>query len=79
MGTKIVLFTRPDCELCEVAAALARQAGAEIKHRDISGNVELLTRYGTRIPVLRHPESGDELGFPFDADRVRAWLQERTG
>jgi hypothetical protein len=29
-----------------------------------------------RVPVLRDTVSGAELDWPFDADRVRAWLSQ---
>ncbi|WP_432834618.1 glutaredoxin family protein [Dactylosporangium sp. CA-092794] len=53
---RLVLYTRPDCHLCEDAkAALARveaatgEAWAEI---DITGDDDLEEEYGFRIPVL---------------------------
>ena len=75
MGAKVVLFTRPDCELCDYAAALANQLGVEVEHRDISGNVELLRRYGNTIPVLQNPVSGSELKYPFGVAQLKEWLQ----
>ena len=40
---------------------------------DISEDDALFERYGLTIPVLRHPE-GAEIGWPFDAAQVRAFL-----
>lgn len=41
---------------------------------DIADDDRLITLYGTRIPVLRSHKSGDELGWPFDVDRLKDWL-----
>lgn len=75
MGAKVVLFSRPDCELCDYAAALASQIGVDVEYRDISGNVDLLRRYGNKIPVLKDADSGRELEYPFGVAKLKAWLQ----
>lgn len=62
--TQLLFFSRPDCPLCDAAEAMAAAVGIEYDYRDISGDLELLTRYHTRIPVFRHPETGQELGAP---------------
>jgi hypothetical protein len=37
---------------------------------DIDDDAALVARYGLRIPVLRRPDSGDELFYPFDEERL---------
>ncbi|MEM9303484.1 MAG: glutaredoxin family protein [Pseudomonadota bacterium] len=73
---RLLLYTRPDCELCDAVAAIARSLGAEIEPVDITEDIGLLERYGTRIPVLRDPDSGRELDFPIDHAKLAAWLDE---
>jgi hypothetical protein len=40
----------------------------------IDGDAGLEARYGERVPVLRDEASGRELGWPFDAAALRAFL-----
>jgi len=71
----LVLYQRDDCPLCD--AALAVMAGARAPEFDsawIDGDEELERRYGDRVPVLRDARDGRELGWPFDAAAVRAFL-----
>ena len=53
------LFGTDGCHLCEDAGRLLQQAA---------------TRYGIRIPVIRHDGSCDELGWPFDFAHLLSWL-----
>ena len=54
--TRVTLYTRPDCCLCDDArAALARvrpQHDFELEEIDISGDATLTARYGERVPVV---------------------------
>lgn len=53
---RLILYTKPDCSLCDAAAeALARVRGRapfDLEVVDISGDPELRARYGERIPVV---------------------------
>ena len=40
----------------------------------IDGDDVLEARYGIRVPVLHRSDTGDELDWPFSAERVTAWL-----
>lgn len=73
-----ILYGTSACHLCEIAeemiaAETERGSQPAVAKVDISDSDELVERYGTRIPVLRHPD-GRELGWPFDRDRLRAFL-----
>lgn len=69
------LFQRDDCHLCDLALAVLAQARAPaFESVFIDGDDALEARYGARVPVLRDAAGGRELGWPFDAGRVRAWL-----
>lgn len=73
---RLVLFTRPRCELCDQVARLAERLGAQIEYRDITEDLALLQAYGTRIPVLQDPETGRELDYPIDPAVLRRWIDE---
>ena len=41
---------------------------------DIAFDDELFSRYGVTIPVLNY--SGSELGWPFDREKLKQWLDD---
>jgi glutaredoxin len=63
------------CHLCEEAEAVLREVGIEADYVDITGDDELLEKYGIRIPVLKRVDTGAELGWPFDAVAVLRFLE----
>lgn len=71
----LTLYQRDDCELCERALdVLAAARAPDFESIFIDGNEALEARYGERVPVLSERDSGRELGWPFDAERVREFL-----
>jgi glutaredoxin len=50
--TRITLYTRPGCHLCEVAAAALEEIGEPFDEIDITSDAELEMEYGERIPVI---------------------------
>jgi glutaredoxin len=62
------LFSTSGCHLCEQAEALLQNLPLALDYRiqEITENNQWLEQYSIRIPVLYHPDSGDELGWPFD-------------
>ena len=74
----LVLYSRDPCPLCEDAAALLDQLGQERaidwEAVDIEGDLELIRRYGNRIPVVAEPGTGASLAWPFDLGSLRGWL-----
>lgn len=50
--TRITLYTRPGCHLCEVAAAALEEIGEPFTEVDITSDAELEMEYGERIPVI---------------------------
>lgn len=71
----LILYQRDDCKLCDQAVALlARARVPDFASAWIDGDAELEARYGERVPVLRDAASGRELGWPFDAAALQAWL-----
>lgn len=72
-----ILYGTTACHLCEQAAEVLADTGPlrlELVEIDISDNDVLIERYGTRIPVLHHVQSGEELDWPFDLKTLHAFL-----
>ena len=72
----LVLYSRPDCHLCDEALALVTltEPLPELDIVDISTDGTLEARYGTRIPVIRLNRSGEELDWPFGPADIRQLL-----
>ncbi|HEX6612716.1 MAG TPA: glutaredoxin family protein [Rhodanobacteraceae bacterium] len=71
----LILYQRDDCTLCDEAIALlARVRAPEFESVWIDDDAELEARYGERVPVLRDDTGGRELDWPFDAGKLRAFL-----
>ena len=66
----LILYSRADCHLCDQVIMLLDAAGIRWRPVDIDGDAALLERYGRSIPVLRQPDSGRELCYPFDAQSL---------
>ena len=72
----LVLYQRDDCHLCDLAIDVLAQARTpDFSSVFIDNDNALEARYGERVPVLREEESGRELDWPFDAARVRGFVQ----
>jgi hypothetical protein len=69
----LLFYTRPDCHLCDLAWDLLLEAGLdrEVNMVNIEEDVQLLRRYCLEIPVIRDPDLGRELGWPFNQDDLR--------
>lgn len=75
---RFILYGTAACHLCEQAVEMLSAADTylfELEKIDISINDLLLERYGTRIPVLRHVPSGQELDWPFDPNELDRFLR----
>jgi hypothetical protein len=73
---RLTLYQRDDCKLCDEAVALlARVRAPEFESVWIDEDADLEARYGVRVPVLRDEDSGRELGWPFDAAALQAFLR----
>lgn len=72
---RLTLFQRDDCKLCDEAIALLVRARVpDFESVWIDGDAELEARYGERVPVLHDQASGRELGWPFDAAALGAFM-----
>ena len=74
----IILYATVGCHLCEQAEELLRYAAMERELTwqliDIADDPALVERYGIRIPVLRHMDGDDELGWPFELEQLQEFL-----
>lgn len=76
---ELLFYTTPQCHLCELAEALLAStpmpAPIPVDVVDIAQSEELVERFGTRIPVLRRSDTGQELDWPFTRDQLLTFLQ----
>ncbi len=75
---QLFLMSTSGCHLCEVAAGILISSMDPalylVDEVDIADDDALVERYGVRIPVLVDEASGAELGWPFDQERLLAFL-----
>jgi glutaredoxin len=74
MQNTYILYGTEFCHLCDEAKAILCEMGIEAEHIDIAEDDVLLEKYGIRIPVLQRLDTGDELGWPFDAAAISRFL-----
>jgi flavoprotein len=78
MMQKLILYTKADCHLCELACHvllnLADDVPLHINVVDITRTHQVELRYMERIPVLAKPDVAIELNWPFTTEDVRAYL-----
>ncbi|WP_148863245.1 glutaredoxin family protein [Marinobacter fonticola] len=78
---QLLFYTTEHCHLCELAEALLVQAPINtpipVDVVDIAHSETLVARYGTRIPVLRREDNGQELDWPFTQDELLAFLDRK--
>jgi len=72
---RLTLYQRDDCHLCDLALAVLAQARLPaFESVFVDDDAQLEARYGERVPVLRDEDSGEEIGWPFDAAAVTRFL-----
>lgn len=71
---RLVLYGKESCHLCDEAEVILRELGIVAEYIDIESDASLQEDYGIRIPVLKRPDSGAELGWPFDAAAISRFL-----
>lgn len=72
---RLTLYQRDDCHLCDLALGLLAEVRApEFESVFIDGDDALEERYGLRVPVLRDEDRGVELEWPFDAEKLKRFL-----
>lgn len=72
------LFGTLGCHLCDDAEQLIMQLAPiiidPVWQQDIAEDENLVEQYGIRIPVLRHDQTGAELGWPFDSQQLMQFI-----
>lgn len=75
---KFIFYTTQGCHLCELAEALLVAHLDPDLHQvdvfDIAYDDLLLERYGERIPLIKNEIAEVELGWPFDAVQLLAFI-----
>jgi glutaredoxin len=71
-ANQLIIYTGPNCHLCEQAKALLyplmSERGLTLVEVDIHTDAELQQKYGIRIPVVL--ANGQEKGWPFTAAQI---------
>ena len=78
---RLLLLGTAGCHLCEQAeeiinACLSNSQELTIETIDIAEQEQWQKHYAIRIPVLYHPETKNELGWPFDQQQVEKFFIE---
>ncbi|WP_298941514.1 glutaredoxin family protein [uncultured Psychromonas sp.] len=68
-----ILYHTDGCHLCDQAMALLTQCQVDYQLVDIVFKQDLVTLFGTRIPVLEN-EKGQYLDWPFDYYKIEQFL-----
>ena len=76
---RLLLFGTFGCHLCEQAEliiinCLANNKELTIETIDIAEQEQWQEQYAIRIPVLCHPETKKDLGWPFNQTHVKEFI-----
>lgn len=78
MTGNLILYTTVGCHLCEEAGdlldELRQERDLQVEEVDIADDEALVEAYGIRIPVVRPVNEERELGWPFDLEGLRAFV-----
>jgi glutaredoxin len=79
---KVIIYSKPDCHLCEEAKAMIRAAGCSdlftIEEINIETDTELLARYRYEIPVIMI-DGTEAFRHRLRSEEFRAQIAERSG
>ena len=70
----IILFSGPECCLCDLAKAQLAQLQVSYQTIDVKQQSEYFHRYGARIPVVYRQDDQGELGWPFEVEQLAEFL-----
>lgn len=71
---EVILYTRPDCHLCELAAQMLEECAVACFEVDIESDLALIRKYGMHIPVLYRADIDRELFWPFNSETVLSFV-----
>ncbi|MBE8717449.1 glutaredoxin family protein [Cellvibrio polysaccharolyticus] len=79
--TVLTLYSTLGCHLCENAKQVLwpvlSEAGLQLQEVDIADDDHLQEQYAIRIPVIRLQNATEDVGWPFDGDDVRRYLERQ--
>lgn len=79
--TVLTLYSTLGCHLCENAKQVLwpvlSEAGLQLQEVDIAEDDHLQEQYAIRIPVIRLQNATEDVGWPFDCDDVRRYLERQ--
>ena len=78
---RLLLFGTFGCHLCDQAREIIKESLPNrfdkwIETIDIAEFEQWQAQYAIRIPVLYHPETQKELGWPFNQTQVKEFIIE---
>ncbi|MAM70608.1 MAG: thioredoxin family protein [Gammaproteobacteria bacterium] len=76
----LYFYTTAGCHLCDIAENMLRQQAVQaiqVELVDIIESEQLMQDYAERIPVLRFKDDDTELGWPFNDEVLRDFLQQQ--
>jgi len=78
-GHKVILYGKKECCLCDEAMAVLQKVNAllpfELEKRDITGDRELLEKFGLKIPVI-FVDGVEVFKYRVNENRLRALLNQ---
>ena len=77
----LILFGTSACHLCEMAhelliPLLKNHPSYQLEIIDIAEQTQWQEQYAIRIPVLLHPQTQQELSWPFDSAAIVKFINE---
>lgn len=72
----LILYIRPGCHLCELAAGMLDKLGLDWREVNIEDDPELEKKYGLLIPVVSREGTKKELPFPFGEEQLSRFQEE---
>ena len=72
----LYLYSTSHCHLCESAQTLLAELNVDtVNIVEIADDNQLLSEYGTRIPVLKRVDTNAELDWPFNSVDIALFLR----
>ncbi|WP_026294431.1 glutaredoxin family protein [Salinimonas chungwhensis] len=73
----ITLYTGPACSICDKALAMLRtlRPTPSVETVNVRTDSDLYHRYGARIPVIMRSDTQQELGWPFDQQMLKRFIE----
>ncbi len=79
---ELILYSTTGCHLCEKAIEVLQVAlqgqSCMLEEVDIANEDALLEQYAVRIPVLKNPENGKEIGWPFRPEDILVLIEPES-